>query len=437
MAMESDGPRGPFARFLQHEAASSVLLLAATVTALVWANSPWSDGYGHLLHIDVGLSWGDARFTLSLQHWVNDGLMAVFFFVVGLEIKREIALGQLSTLRSATLPVAGALGGMILPALIYATINARGPGARGWGIPMATDIAFALGILALVGKRAPLGLKVFLTALAIADDLAAVLVIAIFYTEQIVIGPLIVALSLLALLFVAGRLGVRQIWIYALLVVGVWLATFASGIHATVAGILVALVVPIKSRIDPEKFLSRAVGALNELQQSKLTRASLARDHQQFAVVQDLHEVSSDLMPAGIFFEKALHPITAFLILPLFAFFNAGVVLDTGLRDALVHPVSLGILAGLVIGKPVGIGLACFIVMQLGFADLPRGVSGPQLVGASILAGIGFTMSLFISDLALSDPALIAPAKAAILVAAILAASTGFAVLRFWPRSTA
>jgi NhaA family Na+:H+ antiporter len=362
--------------------------------------------------------------------------MAIFFFVVGLEIKREIAIGQLSNARNAVLPVAGAIGGMLLPALIYVSINAKGPAAHGWGIPMATDIAFALGILALVGKRAPAGLKVFLTALAIADDLAAVLVIAIFYTEHVVVGPLLVALSFLGLLFVAGRLGVRQIWVHAILVVGVWLATFASGIHATVAGILVAMVVPIRSRIDPEKFLATAGAALGELQQSKLSRSSLARDRHQFEVVQELHEVSGDLMPAGIFFEKALHPVTAFFVLPVFALFNAGVAIDTSLREALMQPVSLGVLGGLLIGKQVGIGLACFIAIRLGYADLPRGVRWPQLYGAGILAGIGFTMSLFISDLALPGSEHLASAKAAILVGAVIAALAGFALIRLSSRSS-
>ncbi len=423
--------RSSFERFFHHEAASSILLLAAAIVALAWANSPWSSSYFHLLHTEVSLQWGDWRFALPLHGWVNDALMSVFFFVVGLEIKREVSIGQLSRMKNAVLPVVGALGGIVLPAAIYFALNAGRPGARGWGIPMATDIAFALGILALVGKRAPVGLKIFLTALAIADDLAAVLVIAFFYTERVQIGALLVAFSLLALLFVAARLGMRQVWVYAFLVVGVWLATFASGIHATVAGILMAMVVPVTARIDPERFFAAAGSTLDELQRSKVSRSSVARDRRQFQLIQDLHNASADMIPAGLFFEQALHPVTAYLILPLFAFFNAGVVLETSLGATLTHRVSLGVLIGLIVGKQVGIALASYLAIRLGHAELPTGVRWSQLYGACILAGIGFTMSLFIADRALPEPSLIGPAKVAILVAAFVAAAGGYAVLRF------
>src|SRR5512137_50228 len=250
------GPRGAFQRFFHSEASGSILLMIFTAAALAWANSPWAASYEHMLHAPIGFTVGTWSFSMSAAHWVNDGLMAIFFFVVGLEIKRELSVGQLSTFRSALLPVAAALGGLVAPALIYAALNAGTPGERGWGVPMATDIAFALGVLALLGPRVPLGLKVFLTALAIADDLGAVLVIAAFYTERINPVALAVAAGSLGLLYLATRLPVRRYGAYLLLAFAVWAATLASGVHSTVAGILIALTVPVRSGIEPGAFLA-------------------------------------------------------------------------------------------------------------------------------------------------------------------------------------
>jgi NhaA family Na+:H+ antiporter len=422
--------RGAFARFFKSEAMSSILLLMCTIVALLWANSPWSGLYLQILHTKIGFSWGDSKFALSLHHWINDGLMALFFFVVGLEIKREIVIGQLSSLKKAILPVAAAVGGMVVPAMIYIVFNAGGEGEQGWGIAMATDIAFALGILALLGTRVPVGLKVFVTAVAIADDLGAVLVIAVFYTERIRLGPLLVAAILLALLVLAARLRIRWFAIYGALVGGGWLAVFMSGVHATVAGILVAMVVPVRARIEPRRFLNIARNRLGEIEQRNLNVESMALDRVQMDAIEELREATEGLIPAGQSFEHHLHPVTAYLILPLFALFNAGVVLDAGIRNALVNPVGLGILLGLFVGKQVGVTLASWLAIRLGYADMPLGVTWGQIYGASILAGIGFTMSLFVTDLAFPNGTLVGPAKLGILGASALAAVVGYGVLR-------
>jgi NhaA family Na+:H+ antiporter len=430
-AAGADGERrGAFARFFAWEAAGSVLLLAATVAALAWANSPWAAGYERMLHASLGIAWGGEAHALTLHHWVNDGLMAVFFFVVGLEIKREVVVGQLSTVRSAALPVVAALGGLVAPALLYAALNRGGPGARGWGVPMATDIAFALGVLALLGRRAPLGLKVFLTALAIADDLGAVLVISLFYTERIEVGPLLAAGGLLVLVFLAARLGIRRVGVYALLVVGVWVATLLSGVHATVAGVLVAMLVPVRGDVEPSEVLDAVRGSLEGLQGLPLTRDSVVLDKVQLAAVEELHAATGQLVPAGIAFEHSLHPVTAFLVLPTFALFNAGVRLEGGFAAALASPVSLGIVLGLFLGKQVGITLASWGAVRLGVAELPAGVTLAQIWGASVLGGIGFTMSIFVSGLALPDEALLGAAKLGILSASALAGTVGYLVLR-------
>jgi NhaA family Na+:H+ antiporter len=418
------------ARFFKSEAKGSVLLLICTIAALTWANSPWSDWYFQLVHAKIGFSWNDSKFVLSGEHWINDGLMALFFFVVGLEIKRELVVGHLSTVKKAILPVAAAVGGMVLPAFIYILLNSGGEGARGWGVPMATDIAFALGILAVLGPRVPEGLKVFLTAVAIADDLGAVLVIALFYTERISIGPLIAAAVLLLLLALATRRRVGSVLVYGVLVLGVWLAVFASGVHATVAGILVAMVVPVRARIRPQRFVSIARAQLAELETGDLNREIAVLNSEQMEALDQLHQATSDVVPAGSAFERYLHPVTAYAILPLFALFNAGVVINYKLWHALSHPVGLGIVLGLVIGKQAGITGASWIVARFGLADVPPDLSWTQIYGAAILGGIGFTMALFVSDLAIQDSQLLGFSKLAILVASAICAAGGYVVLR-------
>ena len=427
----SAGKKSATARFLQSEATGSILLLICTITALTWANSPWSPAYFRIIEAKIGFTWNESRFVLSFGHWINDGLMALFFFVVGLEIKREILIGELSALKKAVLPVAAAVGGMVLPAVIYIALNRQGAGARGWGIPMATDIAFAVGILALLGQRVPVGLKIFLTALAIVDDLGAVTVIALFYSDRLSIGPLIAAGFFLVLLAFAARLRIKRVVVYAVLVIGVWLGVFVSGIHATVAGILLAMIVPVRSRIDPKRFLAFARHRLAELERSSLTdeiTTTLKSDEMETLV--ELHQTTSDVIPAGPAFERILHPVTAYVILPVFALFNAGVVIDTRIVHALANPVGLGVLLGLSVGKLVGITVASWLVIRCQLADMPVGVTWAQIHGAAILAGVGFTMALFVSDLALENEQLLGFSKVGILAASVLCAAGGYCVLR-------
>ena len=421
---------GAFERFVHSEVSGSALLLVSTVLALALANSRWAATYAGVTGTPIGIAVGGAVFSLTLQQWINDLLMVVFFFVVGLEIKRELVVGQLSSRTRAAFPVMAALGGMVAPALIYAAFNAGGPAARGWGIPMATDIAFALGMLALFGRRVPLGLRVFLAALAIADDLGAVLVIAVFYTSRVAWLPLGAAAVLLALVAVAGRRRIRQPAVYVVLATGVWACVFGSGVHPTVAGVLVAMAVPVRSRRDPDEFLALADDRLATLRTSTLTPTSLNSDRAQLDAVSDLHEAAGDMRPVGLALEETLHPFVAFFILPLFAFFNAGVTFDGSLADVIVQPVGLGVVIGLVVGKQIGILLFSWMAVRLGQAELPAGVGWTQIYAGACLAGIGFTMSLFVTELAFGGmPQLMVQAKLAILLASLTAAVLGAIVL--------
>ena len=441
MAHAPEGPgggaRGVFARFVHSEVTGSVILLACTVVALAWANSPWAEHYFHLAHTDLGFKFGETERTLSLHHWVNDFLMAIFFFVVGLEIKREMVVGRLSTVNKAVLPAAAALGGMIAPAVFYLMLNPGGEAARGWGVPMATDIAFALGVLSLFGKRVPIGLKVFLTALAIADDLGAVLVIAVFYTSHLDWTRLIAAGVLMLLIFLASRLGVRSPAIYFILALGVWIDVFESGVHATVAGVLLAMLMPVRAGRDPEHFFSEVKDRFEALRASRLTRDSMIHDRNQLDAISDLHRAASDMQPPGLVLEERLHPVVVFFILPLFAFFNAGVRIEGSFVDTLLQPVSLGVVLGLVLGKQVGITLFSWLAVKSGWAALPEGVGWGEVYGAACLGGIGFTMSLFIAELAFETPLLGAEAKIGILTASAIAAIWGLAVLAIRLRNRA
>lgn len=421
-----------FQRFFRSEASGAIVLLAATLFALVWANSPWADAYFDLRHTYIGVSWGDAAFKLSLQHWVNDGLMVLFFFVVGLEIKRELLVGHLSSWRVAKVPVAAAIGGMIVPAAIYFGLNAGTEASRGWGVPMATDIAFALGILALLGSRVPIALKVFLTAVAIADDIGAVLVIALFYTEQVKIAALLVAVVLFLLLVAANRAHLRAPPVYVLLGLGVWAAVFASGIHATVAGILVAFAVPIRARMEPREFFERMRRAgrdLEEVKEDEVTRESMLLQPAQLEWLDDMHQTIGDMIPSGIALEHFLHPIQSYFILPLFALFNAGVALNAAMFAFPPDPITLGIILGLFLGKQTGILLFTWLAVKSGRASLPEGVTWPMTYGLSCLAGVGFTMSLFIAELAFTAT-MASEAKIGILLGSLLAGVWGYLVLR-------
>lgn len=380
---------GPFQRFFSTEAAGGIVLLACAAIALAWANSPWATAYHHLWETPLGFDARSFGLSLTLHEWVNDGLMAVFFFFVGLEIKREVLIGELSTRRSATLPVAAAIGGMVVPAAIYALVNRGGAGAHGWGVPMATDIAFALGVLALFGSGLPSGLRVFLAALAIVDDLGAVLVIALFYTNEVRWGALAAAAAIVAVLVGLNLSGVRRAAVYVALGILLWLFVLFSGIHATVAGVLLALTIPARQRTTAES------------EPSLLQRM-----------------------------ETALHGPVAFVIMPIFALANAGVPLGAGVIGAVRTPVALGVILGLVVGKPLGIMLASFAAVHAGAAELPPGVTWRQVHGASWLGGIGFTMSLFIAGLAFADAGVLDVAKLGVIAASALAGLVGFVLLR-------
>ena len=419
-----------FQEFFETEVAGSSILLVCAVIALVWANSPWADIYFELLHVEFGFIIGPLHYELTVHEWVNDGLMAFFFLVVGLEVKRELVVGELSSPRRAILPVTAALGGMIIPAAVYLIFNFNGEGARGWGVPMATDIAFALGVLALLGKRVPPALKVFITALAIADDLGAIAVLAIFYTEQIIWIDVIISLIFLAILYGLVRLDIRRIEFFVVLVVGAWAAMLLSGIHATVAGILLAMIIPARAGIKRKEFLATGYEKLDELAGGDLTTDSMIHDPQQMKAIMGLHEASRRLRPPGLTLEHYLHPVVVFFILPLFALTNAGVRITDGFFDTLLSPVALGIVFGLVIGKQIGVTLFSWLAIRSGYANMPAGVSWGQIYGVGWLTGIGFTMSLFITDLAFDDPILINQAKVGILVASLVSGVGGYLVLR-------
>ena len=414
--------RSGFSEFLHLEASGSVVLLIATIVALLWANSAWSEAYFTLLETEIGLEVGQFSFAESAVDWINDVLMVLFFLVVGLEIKREFIVGELSAPRKAILPVAAALGGMVLPPILYLMVNAGQPGAKGWGIPMATDLAFALGVLALLGNRIPVSLKVFLTALAIADDIGAVLVIAIFFSEQILWNWLGVAAILLIIMALFGIGGIQNLALYVLFGFGVWYAIFQSGVHSTIAGVLIALVIPASARRQPLEFVTWSRKKLEEIELLDVPGAHVLESDDQQLIARTLQKAAHDVQAPLQRLEFSLHPVTIFLILPLFAFANAGIrLVDNDMGELLLSPVSLGIILGLVIGKQFGITAFSYLAVKLRLAWLPAGVSWKQLYGVSILGGIGFTMSLFIADLAFENNALLLEeAKAAILVASLI-----------------
>jgi Na+:H+ antiporter, NhaA family len=421
----------PFQDFADKASSGGILLIAAAIVALVWANSPWGESYTGLWGTELSVSLGPFSIEDDLTHWVNDGLMAVFFLVVGLEIKREILVGELSSPRRAALPLAAAIGGAVLPALIYVGINFGTEGVSGWGIPMATDIAFALGVLALLGRRVPLGLKVFVTALAIVDDILAVMVIALFYTSDVSWGALGVGAVFLVALVAANLGGVGKPLPYALLGIGLWICFLESGVHATIAGVLLAMTVPASSFIDTGVFLKRSRGLLDRFEQAGERGGDpvLCNEERQGAL-HALNKANEDVEPPLQELEHALHPWVVFLIMPLFALANAGVLLGEDFISTLLNPVSVGIVIGLLLGKQIGITLFAWLAVKSGISEMPGGVTWLHIYGAGWLAGIGFTMSLFISDLAFADSPLLDVAKLGILTASLIAGVVGWSIIR-------
>jgi len=423
----------PFALFAKQASAGGIVLLACAVVALLWANSPLSEYYFRLWSIPVEVRFGNlVDIDKPLLLWINDGLMAVFFFLVGMEIKRELLVGELRSPRKAMLPMAAAVGGMVVPALIYASLNWGAPEIRGWGIPMATDIAFALGALALLGTRAPLALKVFLTALAIVDDLGAVLVIALFYTENLKVNALLYSLLFWGAMIAMNRLGVRNALIYFLVSLGMWFFMLKSGVHATVAGVLGAFAIPVRSRIDPELFIARVREYLNQFDQPTAERTIILSPEQQSAV-EAIERESLRVQSPLQRLEHQLHYFVAFFVMPVFALANAGVALggEGGLNWT--SRVIWGIALGLLVGKPLGITLFSWLAVRLGLAQLPQGINFVHIVGVGFLAGIGFTMALFIGGLAFRGDEL-NYAKLGILSGSALAGAIGFMMLRIWTK---
>ena len=414
-------------RFTQLAASGGIVLLVCTLIAIIWANSPWAENYFHFWELPLSFNFSEWNLSEHLLEWVNDGLMVIFFFVVGLEIKREVISGELASPRQAALPIAAAIGGMVVPALFYVAANAGGPGIPGWGVPMATDIAFTLGILTVLGNRVPLSLKVFFTALAIADDLGAILVIALFYTADISWLALGFAALFLAGLIALNRARIYSPRPYALLGVGLWLAFLESGIHPTIAGVLLALTIPTRSPANLRALLAQTVTLLNSFELPLAWRETI--DSRRQATVSMLDTIINRMLSPAERLEHQLTPWSTYLILPIFALANAGVALSGDALANLTDPVSLGIILGLVVGKPLGISFFSWLAIRLDWAEMPDGVQWPQFISASFLAGIGFTMSLFISGAAFTDPALLDTAKLAILVASVVAALLGWGLL--------
>jgi NhaA family Na+:H+ antiporter len=406
--------------FVRIEASGGVILLISAIIALLWANTSFAESYFHFWETEFSIGFGQNAISLPLIEWINDGLMVIFFFVVGLEIKRQLTTGELSRPRRAILPLAAALGGMLVPAGIYLIFNSGGPGEQGWGIPMATDIAFTLGVLALLGSRAPLSMKIFFTALAIADDLGAILVLALFYSSDIHWISLLFAAIILVFLIILNRTRVYSPLPYALLGIGLWFAFLESGIHPTIAGVLLAATIPTWGAPDTKALLAQCVSVLNEFEVPSAETANRVQ-----VAAQTLETVADRMQSPAQRLEHSLLPWTTYLILPIFALANAGVTLE--FDQSLLSMVSIGIILGLVLGKALGITLFTWAAVRLRLADLPRNVSMRQIFGASWLAGIGFTMSLFIAGNAFrGNPDLLDEAKAGILVASVLAGVIGF-----------
>ncbi len=417
----------PIEEFIHHESTSGILLMICAVVAILIANSVYYDSYQHILHTHFSISFGEFALDKTLHHWINDGLMALFFFLVGLEIKREVLVGELSDLRAASLPIIAALGGMIAPALVYYSLNMNGEGVHGWGIPMATDIAFAVGAMVLLGARIPKALLTFLVALAIVDDLGAVIVIAVFYTDNLNMAALGIAAIILAVMILFNRAGVRRTLPYALLGTLLWIAMLKSGVHATLAGVLTALTIPATARYEPGLFSQYVRGLLDRFDHSHRPGENIMKQAESSSILQTLGNGVQHARTPLQRMEHSMHVPVAFLIIPIFALANAGVPIElSSVGDVLANPVALGIVLGLIFGKLIGIAGFSWIAIKLGIGVLPKGVTFPQIIGMSLLAGIGFTMSIFIAELAFKgDNELIVVAKTGIIIGSLLAGILG------------
>jgi len=422
----------PFEHFIHAQTTTGIILMFMTVLALILANTPLTESYAHFFHTKVDLSIGTWSLSNNIHHWINDGLMAIFFFIIGLEIKREILVGELSNIKVAILPILAAIGGMVFPALIYILINNGTIGANGWGIPMATDIAFAISVLVLLGKRVPTALVTFLVALAIVDDLGAVLVIAIFYTEQIHFLQLALAGGMFAVLIMFNRIGLRSILPYFIVGIFMWFFMLESGVHATIAGVIAALTIPSRPKLTAKDFSLKTKELLEEYSKYEQKEDYIMNEKQKAILLNIKDKIDAVGTPASRL-EHDLHLPVSLIIIPLFALANAGISIDfSSIGSTIVEPVSLGIIAGLILGKVIGIFGIAYIAIKLKIASLPKHSSMSQIFGVAFLGGIGFTMSIFVTDLAfIGNAELIFQAKVGILFASLFAGLFGYFWLRF------
>ncbi len=420
----------PIKDFINNSTTSGIILFSSAAIALILANSPWSEEYHHFWQNSFSIGFGEHVLTKSLHHWINDGLMAIFFFVVGLELKREIIGGELSNPKNAVLPIVAAIGGMLFPALIYTLFNSSGASLDGWGIPMATDIAFALGVLYLLGDRVPIQVKIFLTVLAIADDIGAVLIIAFFYTSNINIESLMVGAAFLSVLIIANKMGVRNTLFYGIVgILGLWLAFLMSGVHATIAAVLAAFTIPANPKITEKGFYVKLNHLLNEFKLSKPNDYPTVTN-EQMHILEEIGDYSKKALTPLQRLEHKMHPIVAFLIMPIFALCNAGVTIDFVAISKEVSTVTIGVFLGLILGKLIGVVGLTYLFHKMKWATLPKVISFKYLIAIGLLASIGFTMSLFISDLAFEDVKLINEAKIGVLTASILASILAFLMIK-------
>ena len=429
--MVTKGQPTIFQRFFRTETVGGSVLLLFGIAALVLANSPLAEAYERLWQIRLTFGITEHSLSLTLHQWINDGLMAVFFLLVGLEIKRELIVGELASVKKAAVPIAGAIGGMIVPAAVYWMWNMSGQNARGWGIPMATDIAFALGALALIAPHAPAGARVFLAALAIVDDMGAVLVIAIFYSHALAWSELIVAVFIVSVLIGLNVMGVRRLWPYLLVGIALWYFVHESGVHATVAGVALAFTIPTHTRINAVEFSRKTRDFLARFDRTESGDSLVLTSKGQQEAVFAIEHASKAVTAPILRLEHALHNFSAFVVMPLFAFANAGVRIGGPLDHA---EVTLGVFLGLVVGKPLGIAAAALGAVKSGIGQLPGGVGWTSLLGYACLAGIGFTMSLFIAMLAFDETGPLNAAKSGILAGSLLAGIVGAIVLRIASR---
>jgi NhaA family Na+:H+ antiporter len=419
----------PVSRFIHQEFTGGIILFLNVLIAIFWVNSPWGDSYHHLWETNISIELEQYVIDQPLHIWINDGLMALFFFVIGLELKREFMSGELSTFKKASLPMIAALGGMLVPALIYLAFNKNLASEQGWGIPMATDIAFALALLSMAGKDIPGSVKVFLSALAVADDLGAVLVIAFFYTEQIAYTPLLTAGFFLLLLVFGKFLGIRNMLFYLVIGIIVWAGFLFSGVHATIAGVLVAFTIPARTKINEIHYEESVKRYISEFEKEIPQEGTLTTPRQH-AIIEKIKKISHDAETPLQQIEFAIHPWVAFVIMPLFALSNAGIHIGAHFLTSLINPVSLGVITGLIVGKFVGVLLFTWLMIRSGFSELPKSANWQHIIGVAALAGVGFTMSLFITGLAFNYDKMVEQSKYGIFLASVISGCVGILILK-------